>query len=67
MDAAQGVALMQIVQPRLAIPIHDDDVSPLSEFQEAVSEAGLSDRVHYLLRGDTFGFKTPPERLLRTA
>jgi L-ascorbate metabolism protein UlaG (beta-lactamase superfamily) len=67
MDAAQGVALMRIVQPRLAIPIHDDDVSPLSEFQEAVSEAGLSDRVHYLLRGDTFGFKTPPERLLRTA
>lgn len=70
MDAAQGVALMRIVQPRLAIPIHDDDTaftSPLSEFQEAVSEAGLSDRVHYLLRGDTFAFKTPPGRLLRTA
>ena len=63
MDAAQGVALMRIVQPRLAIPIHDDDTavtSPLSDFQEAVSEAGLSDRVHYLLRGDTFAFKTPP-------
>jgi L-ascorbate metabolism protein UlaG (beta-lactamase superfamily) len=71
MDAAQGVALMRIVQPRLAIPIHYDDytafMSPLSEFQEAVAEAGLSDRVHYLLRGDTFVFKTPPRRLVRTA
>ena len=71
MDAAQGVALLRIVQPHLAIPIHYDDytafTSPLSEFQEAVAEAGLSDRVHYLLRGDTFAFKTPPGRLLRTA
>jgi L-ascorbate metabolism protein UlaG (beta-lactamase superfamily) len=71
MDGAQGAALMRIVQPRLAIPIHYDDyacfTSPLSDFQEAVSEAGLSDRVHYLLRGDTYTFLTPRGRFARTA
>jgi L-ascorbate metabolism protein UlaG (beta-lactamase superfamily) len=71
MDAAQGVALMRIIQPRLAIPIHYDDYtvfrSPLSDFQEAVSEAGLSDRVHYLLRGDTLTFQAPRGRLRRSA
>jgi L-ascorbate metabolism protein UlaG (beta-lactamase superfamily) len=69
MDAAQGVAMMRTVKPRLAVPLHDDTTvaSPLSEFQEAVAEAGLSDRVHYLFRGDTFAFKTPHGRLVRTA
>jgi L-ascorbate metabolism protein UlaG (beta-lactamase superfamily) len=70
MDGAQGVKMMQIVQPRLTIPIHDDDTgfrSPLSDFHEAVDEAGLSDRVHYLLRGETFVFATPQGRLARTA
>jgi len=71
MDGAQGAALMQIVQPRLAIPIHYDDYaafrSPLSDFQEAISDAGLSDRVHYLLRGDTFTLQTPRARFARTA
>ena len=71
MDGAQGADLMRIVQPRLAIPIHYDDytvfTSPLSDFQEAVSEAGLSDRVHYLFRGDTFTFQTPHGRFARTA
>jgi L-ascorbate metabolism protein UlaG (beta-lactamase superfamily) len=71
MDAAQGVDLMRIVQPRLAVPIHYDDYtvfrSPLSDFHEAVSEAGLSDRVHYLLRGDTLAFRAPRGRLLRSA
>jgi L-ascorbate metabolism protein UlaG (beta-lactamase superfamily) len=71
MDGRQGADLMRIVQPRLAIPIHYDDypifTSPLSNFQEAVSEAGLSDRVHYLLRGDTFTFQTPHGRFARTA
>jgi L-ascorbate metabolism protein UlaG (beta-lactamase superfamily) len=70
-DAAQGVDMMRIVQPRLAIPIHYDDYtvfrSPLSAFQEAVAEAGLSDRVHYLLRGDTFTFRAPHGRLARSA
>ena len=71
MDGAQGAELMRIVQPRLAIPIHYDDytvfTSPLSDFQEAVSEAGLSDRVHYLFRDDTFTFQTPHRRFARTA
>jgi L-ascorbate metabolism protein UlaG (beta-lactamase superfamily) len=71
MDGAQGASMMRIVQPRLAIPIHYDDYtvfrSPLSDFQEAVSAAGFSDRVHYLLRGDTFTFQTPRGRFARTA
>ncbi len=71
MGGAQGVEMMRIVQPRLAIPIHYDDYtvfrSPLSDFQEAASDAGLSDRVHYLLRGDTFTFQAPRGRLKRSA
>jgi L-ascorbate metabolism protein UlaG (beta-lactamase superfamily) len=71
MDGAQGAALLRIVQPRLAIPIHYDDfemfTSPLSDFQAAVSETGFSDRVHYLLRGDTFTIRTPRGRFARTA
>jgi L-ascorbate metabolism protein UlaG (beta-lactamase superfamily) len=60
MDAEQGVEMMQIVQPDLAIPIHYNDYevfkSPLSEFQRAVEEAGLQNRVHYLNHGETYSF-----------
>ena len=39
MDGHEGVELMRLVNPRLAIPIHYDDYdvykSPLSEFSEA--------------------------------
>jgi L-ascorbate metabolism protein UlaG (beta-lactamase superfamily) len=60
MDGAQGVRAMQLVAPRRVIPIHYDDYtvfrSPLSEFQQAVRAAGLSDRVVYLARGETFAF-----------
>ena len=61
MDGEQGVELMRIVQPKLAIPIHYNDYdvfkSPLSDFQRAVEEAGLTDRVHYLSHGDTYAFE----------
>ena len=60
MDGEQGVELLRIVQPKLAIPIHYNDYdvfkSPLSDFKRAVDEAGLSDRVHYLSHGDTYAF-----------
>jgi L-ascorbate metabolism protein UlaG (beta-lactamase superfamily) len=63
MDAEQGVEAMRIVDPRTAIPIHDNDYeafkSPLVDFERAVSEAGLEDRVHYLSHGDTYGFEVP--------
>jgi L-ascorbate metabolism protein UlaG (beta-lactamase superfamily) len=71
MDGPQGVEMMRIVQPRLAIPIHYDDYtvfrSPLSDFQDAVSAARLEDHVHYLRRGDTFAFDAPRGRLSRPA
>lgn len=60
MDAEQGVEALQIVQPQMAIPIHYNDYdvfkSPLSEFQLAVTEAGLAGKVHYLSHGDTYSF-----------
>jgi L-ascorbate metabolism protein UlaG (beta-lactamase superfamily) len=60
MDAEQGVQALQIIQPRMAIPIHYNDYdvfkSPLSDFQEAVAAAGLADRVHYLSQGETYQF-----------
>ena len=58
MDAEQGVEAMRIIDPRTAIPIHYDDydvfTSSLDDFLAAAAEAGLRDRVHPLLRGDTY-------------
>jgi L-ascorbate metabolism protein UlaG (beta-lactamase superfamily) len=58
MDAEQGIEMMRLVEPRLAIPIHYDDYdafkSPLEDFVAAVDGAGLADRVRYLRRGETF-------------
>jgi L-ascorbate metabolism protein UlaG (beta-lactamase superfamily) len=66
MDAEQGVEAMRIVDPRTAIPIHYNDYeafkSPLEDFEQAVSEAGLQDRVHYLAHGDTYEFEVPGAR-----
>jgi L-ascorbate metabolism protein UlaG (beta-lactamase superfamily) len=60
MDAADGVRMLKLVAPRHAIPIHYDDYdvfkSPLSDFQRAVNEAGLADKVTYLKRGDSYPF-----------
>jgi L-ascorbate metabolism protein UlaG (beta-lactamase superfamily) len=60
MDGKQGVKLLKIVDPRMAIPIHYNDydvfTSPLSDFQEEVRAAGLEDRVHYLSHGETYQF-----------
>ena len=61
MDAKQGVEVMQLVKPRLSIPIHYNDYdvfkSPLSDFQRSVKDAGLEDRVHYLSHGETYTFQ----------
>jgi L-ascorbate metabolism protein UlaG (beta-lactamase superfamily) len=60
MDGAQGVRCLQMVAPRTAVPIHYDDYtvfkSPLSDFQEAVADAGadLTTDVRYLDRGETW-------------
>jgi L-ascorbate metabolism protein UlaG (beta-lactamase superfamily) len=67
MNGEQGVRALRMVNPRRVIPIHYDDFdvfkSPLSEFRQAVERAGLEDRVTYLLRGETYSFDVPEERL----
>jgi L-ascorbate metabolism protein UlaG (beta-lactamase superfamily) len=67
MDGKQGVEVMQIVNPRRAIPIHYNDYdvfkSPLSEFQHEVKAAGLEDRVHYLSHGETYTFNVSTNHL----
>jgi L-ascorbate metabolism protein UlaG (beta-lactamase superfamily) len=61
MDAAQGVAALQLLSPQLSIPIHFNDYgvfkSSLEEFMRHVQQAGFADRVHYLKHGDTFRFR----------
>jgi L-ascorbate metabolism protein UlaG (beta-lactamase superfamily) len=60
MDAKQGVEAMQIIAPRLAIPIHYNDYtvfkSPLEDFKAAIAAAGLDHKVRYLSHGDTYNF-----------
>jgi L-ascorbate metabolism protein UlaG (beta-lactamase superfamily) len=64
MDGKDGVQLMQIIQPRHAIPIHYNDYdvfkSPLSDFAREVKAAGLERQVSYLAHGETYGFKPNP-------
>jgi L-ascorbate metabolism protein UlaG (beta-lactamase superfamily) len=66
MDAKQGVEAIRIIEPRTAIPIHYNDYtvfkSPLEDFERAVTEAGLEERVHYLAHGDTYEFEIPTAR-----
>jgi L-ascorbate metabolism protein UlaG (beta-lactamase superfamily) len=61
MDGKQGLEMLRLVHPELAIPIHYNDYdvfkSPLADFQREVNEAGLHDRVHYLGHGDTYRFR----------
>jgi L-ascorbate metabolism protein UlaG (beta-lactamase superfamily) len=68
MDAEQGLEAMRIVDAQTTLPIHYNDYeafkSPLEDFQRAVREANLEDRVHYLSHGDTyeFGVQRAPAR-----
>ena len=64
MDAKQGLELLQIVKPKLAIPIHYNDYdvfkSPLSDFQGEVKAAGLEHKVRYLSHGEIYTFEGLP-------
>ena len=64
MDGKQGLAMMRIVRPKLAIPIHYNDYdlfkSPLSDFQGEVRAAGLEEQVHYLSHGESYTFTVSP-------
>ncbi|KAF5655891.1 metallo-hydrolase oxidoreductase [Fusarium sp. NRRL 25303] len=60
LDAKQGVELMKMMDPEITIPIHHDDynifLSPRKDFETAVKEAGMVNRVVLLDRGDRYGF-----------
>jgi L-ascorbate metabolism protein UlaG (beta-lactamase superfamily) len=61
MDAAQGVEMLEIVQPQVAIPIHYNDYdvfkSPLADFVEAARAAGWEDRIRVLAHGETYAIE----------
>jgi L-ascorbate metabolism protein UlaG (beta-lactamase superfamily) len=58
LDAAQGVELLELLRPKVTIPIHYNDYeafkSPLADFVSQARDAGLDGRVSYLLHGDRF-------------
>ncbi|KAF5023998.1 hypothetical protein F66182_3944 [Fusarium sp. NRRL 66182] len=60
MDAKQGIEMIKMMEPDVTIPIHYDDydvmISHRSDFEKAVKEAGLEDRVVFLDRGDKYRF-----------
>lgn len=61
MNGKQGVEMFNIINPRIAIPVHYDDYdvfkSPIEDFKAEIKNAGLVNRVHYLTHGDTYNFK----------
>ncbi|MDB5185537.1 MAG: fold metallo-hydrolase [Candidatus Saccharibacteria bacterium] len=61
MDGRQGVKMLEIVHPKLAIPIHYNDYtvfkSPLSDFQNEVAKAEMENHVHYMNHGDEYIFE----------
>lgn len=68
LDGPGGAALLRMVAPRAAIPVHFDDYtvfrSPLSEFREAVGGRSGSTEIVYLGRGETYHLP-PPQRSRR--
>jgi L-ascorbate metabolism protein UlaG (beta-lactamase superfamily) len=61
MDGKQGVEMFKIINPKKAIPIHYNDYdvvkSTLEDFQIQIREAGLEDRIYYLMHGETYNFE----------
>ncbi len=61
MDDEQGVEAIKIVNPDKAIPIHYDDYdvfkSPLEDFKDAATAAGLGEKMIYLAHGETYDFQ----------
>ncbi|MDQ4074304.1 MAG: MBL fold metallo-hydrolase [Thermoproteota archaeon] len=60
MDAEQGTRMLNIINPKIAIPIHYNDYdvfkSPIEDFKNEVKKIGLEGRVKYLSHGDTYTF-----------
>jgi L-ascorbate metabolism protein UlaG (beta-lactamase superfamily) len=64
MDDEQGIEMMNIIEPDMAIPIHYNDYdvfkSPLEDFKRAAERAGLQDRIVYLAHGESYEFSLSP-------
>ena len=62
MTGQQGVELVELVQPRVAIPIHYNDysvfLSGLEDFQEAATATQASTEFHYLAHGESYRFRS---------
>jgi L-ascorbate metabolism protein UlaG (beta-lactamase superfamily) len=60
MDGEQGVRMMRLLSPRVAIPLHFNDYgiykSPLADFEQALAAAAMRDRAVILQRGQVYGF-----------
>jgi N-acyl-phosphatidylethanolamine-hydrolysing phospholipase D len=58
MNAAEAVELTRRVAPRLVLPIHHTTFGhyrePIVTLEERATEAGLSERFHFLREGETF-------------
>jgi L-ascorbate metabolism protein UlaG (beta-lactamase superfamily) len=68
MDGPDGVRMMQLIAPKVTVPIHYNDYdvfkSPLRDFEVAVKAAGLEGKVVYLRHGESYTFVpgSPPGR-----
>jgi L-ascorbate metabolism protein UlaG (beta-lactamase superfamily) len=60
MDAKQGIKMFNIINPKVAIPIHYNDYdvfkSPLDDFRNEMVKAGLDKCVSYLTHGESYNF-----------
>lgn len=60
MDARQGVDLIDLVRPRVAVPIHHEDYgvfgSPLRDFENEAARRGVDHLVRVVPRGQTVRF-----------
>ncbi|HEX6288179.1 MAG TPA: MBL fold metallo-hydrolase [Herpetosiphonaceae bacterium] len=66
MDGKQGLEVVRLIDPTIAIPIHYNDYtvfkSPLEDFQREVRAAGIEDKIRYLRHGETYRFEIPRGR-----
>ncbi len=57
MDGEQGAEVIELIDPRQAVPIHYEEYtvmkSPLDDFRREVARRGLASRVSYVPRGGT--------------
>jgi L-ascorbate metabolism protein UlaG (beta-lactamase superfamily) len=60
MNAEQGVRALQLIAPKVAVPIHYDDYTvfrePLDAFRAAAEQASLRTTIRYVARGETYRF-----------